>query len=167
LLIYFQICHREVRQKWDLNWKDDIGTVIFKQNKSYFFEESLSIGPDSELFTTINFSLMTLINGLRYQPKFISSLISRVILSQYPEEILFVNHTVRELVWGYVDPMLHLGRQLLPSFFYEDCIGVLAGTNNTFDGTYEIITGKRDISNLGKIITFNGSEWNFMATISQ
>ncbi|KAK3544895.1 hypothetical protein QTP86_027639 [Hemibagrus guttatus] len=62
---------------------------------------------------------------------------------------LFQTRTVKELLWGYKDPML------------KAPMGVFYPYNGTYDGPYSIFTGKDDIS---KVSTINS--WNHMQSMS-
>ena len=44
-------------------------------------------------------------------------------------EDLFVDHSVREVVFGYHDKMLKMGTELYPTKFYTDFVGILAGVS--------------------------------------
>ncbi len=55
-----------------------------------------------------------------------------MIVSQLIKEFsqhLFVEHSIRDVVFGYQDIMLKMGKILDPSRFYTDIVGILAGVS--------------------------------------
>ena len=63
---------------------------------------------------------------MRYDSGIFQEIIS-IIIERFPSEKLFVTKKVEEIVFGYKDELLGLGKRLLPSVFYTDMVGVLAG----------------------------------------
>uniref|UniRef100_A0A3P9QFD5 Platelet glycoprotein 4 n=1 Tax=Poecilia reticulata TaxID=8081 RepID=A0A3P9QFD5_POERE len=65
---------------------------------------------------------------------------------------LFQRRTVKELLWGYTDPIL------------RGDVGFFLDYNNTYDGPFDVFTGKDDIANVGKIDKWKESKslsfWN-------
>uniref|UniRef100_A0A8B9RLI0 Platelet glycoprotein 4 n=1 Tax=Astyanax mexicanus TaxID=7994 RepID=A0A8B9RLI0_ASTMX len=66
------------------------------------------------------------------------------MLIQLSKATLFQRRTVRELLWGYTDPML------------KSTLGVFYPYNNTFDGPYSVFTGKDDITKVAYIDNWRG-----------
>lgn len=65
--------------------------------------------------------------SLRYEPWFID--IGFSILADFYSEDLYRNYTMKELIWGYHDPLMKSAMKLLPNWFYTDYVGVYAGVS--------------------------------------
>lgn len=76
-----------------------------------------------------------------------------------------MTRSVKEILWGYHDPMLNISGVIDPHWFYTDKIGFFINKNNTDDGVYTVFTGANDITQLGIIDQYNGSRYlNFWTT---
>eukprot|EP00105_Crassostrea_gigas_P033536 XP_011456944.1 PREDICTED: scavenger receptor class B member 1 [Crassostrea gigas] len=152
----------EKRIKYDIIHNSN-GTVTYKQNRTFHFVEKLSVGPESDRFTTPNPVYWSLVSALRYENKDINWLIN--FLTTFKQEYVFMNRTVKEILWGYQDPALHFAKAYDPEWFYTDIAGYFINKNATNDGVYTIFTGETDITKLGHIDQYNGSRYlNFWTT---
>uniref|UniRef100_A0A9J8BSL7 Platelet glycoprotein 4 n=1 Tax=Cyprinus carpio carpio TaxID=630221 RepID=A0A9J8BSL7_CYPCA len=77
---------------------NDNYTVSFVLPAGAIFEPSMSVGTEEDIFTTLNLAVAGVYSLLGH--KFANLLIQRSNSS------LFQNRTVKELLWGYKDPML-------------------------------------------------------------
>uniref|UniRef100_A0A8C2J750 Platelet glycoprotein 4 n=1 Tax=Cyprinus carpio TaxID=7962 RepID=A0A8C2J750_CYPCA len=123
---------------------NDNYTVSFVLPAGAIFEPSMSVGTEEDIFTTLNLAVAGVYSLLGH--KFANLLIQRSNSS------LFQNRTVKELLWGYKDPML------------GSILGVFYPYNDTFDGPYTVFTGKDDINKVATIERWQGetslSYWN-------
>ena len=155
--------YREYRHKEQIYFNSN-ATVSYIEKRWFHFLPNMSVGFDNETFTTINIPLVVLANALRYESGTTQEIISR-LLKVFKSEELFVTKSVRDMVFGYQDEMLKWAKRFYTERFYTDIVGVLAGKNNSYDGVFTIFTGEDDISKLGQIDRFNGSQYiNFWST---
>lgn len=147
--------YREYRKKVDIQHNDN-GTVTYRQIKYWVFNSTMSNGRnDSDVFTTINIPVMTLISSMMHTPELLN-MAAELLMFVYDEN-LFVSRSVREIAFGYHDPLLTVAKSIIPDWFYSDFVGVLAGKNNTDDGVYTVFTGEKDMTKLGVIDKYNGT----------
>ncbi|XP_034434097.1 platelet glycoprotein 4 isoform X2 [Hippoglossus hippoglossus] len=114
-------------------------TVSFLLPLNAIFEPAMSVGPEEDKVTSLNLAVAVI-------HPFLNALIKSSNSS------LFQYRTVKELLWGYKDPML------------KSTLGVFVPYNNTYDGYYTVYTGKEDISRVGIIDRWRGERslpyWN-------
>ncbi|XP_017266968.1 platelet glycoprotein 4 [Kryptolebias marmoratus] len=111
------------------------------------FEPSMSVGAEEDLITSLNLAVA---GAYSLVPTPLHGVLEKMIKDT--NSSLFQYRTVRELLWGYNDPLLK-GR-----------VGLFADYNDTYDGYYNVFTGKDDISKVGIIDMWRGSKslrfWN-------
>ncbi|XP_070552269.1 lysosome membrane protein 2-like [Ptychodera flava] len=146
--------YREHREKQNITWNNN-GTVSYRNKMTYIFDPSMSVGTEDDVFTTINIPLLTITTFLEYSPnivKWLADLLSRIV-----GEDLFIERSVKELLWGYEDPIFSFihaitGDAFLPSGDF----GLFMDKNNSDDGVYTVYTGEHDIDKLNSIENWNG-----------
>uniref|UniRef100_A0A3B3V4Q5 Platelet glycoprotein 4 n=1 Tax=Poecilia latipinna TaxID=48699 RepID=A0A3B3V4Q5_9TELE len=115
-------------------------TVSFLLPNGAIFEPSMSVGAEEDKITTLNLAVA------------VSMFLFLILCSSSTNSSLFQRRTVKELLWGYPDPIL------------KGDLGFFLDYNNTYDGPYDVFTGKDDIENVGKIDMWKGSRslgfWN-------
>ncbi|XP_046354551.2 lysosome membrane protein 2-like isoform X2 [Haliotis rufescens] len=154
--------YRETRYKENITHHDN-GTVSYRQMRVFKFDRNMSVGDETDEFTTVNPPLMTLLTALKFQSEAVRTVISGV-LRLTPAE-LFMTRPMKEIIWGYHDPLLKVAKKLDHEWFYTDYVGYFINKNNTDDGEYTVHTGETDISLLGVIDKYNGSSYlNFWST---
>ncbi|XP_056311529.1 platelet glycoprotein 4 [Danio aesculapii] len=123
---------------------NDNNTVSFVLPAGATFEPSMSVGSEEDVFTSLNLAVAGVYRLIG--PKLADWLIRSSGSS------LFQNRTVKELLWGYKDPMLNT------------LIGAFYPYNGTVDGPYTVFTGKDDISKVAIIERWQGETsvnyWN-------
>lgn len=119
----------------------DNHTVSFVLPAGAIFEPSLSVGPEEEEVTVLNLAVA---GGYSLTPHFLLNL-----AIQSTNSSLFMTRSIKELLWGYKDPML------------GSTIGIFYPYNDTVDGPYNVFTGKDDISKVSLIDT-----WMWNSTLS-
>ncbi|XP_061617640.1 platelet glycoprotein 4 [Phyllopteryx taeniolatus] len=115
-------------------------TVSYLLPQGAVFEPSLSAGPEQDNITSLNLAVAGAYSMI---PKGLHPLLETMIKGS--KSSLFQHRSVRELLWGYKDPML------------KSTVGIFAPYNGTFDGYYNIYSGKGDISQVGMIDKWRGS----------
>ncbi|KAI2665328.1 Platelet glycoprotein 4 [Labeo rohita] len=106
---------------------NDNYTVSFLLPAGAIFQPSLSVGSEEDTFTSLNLAVAGVYSLLDHK--------LANLLIQRSNSSLFQNRTVKELLWGYKDPML----------------GSTLGYNDTIDGPYTVFTGKDDINKVATI----------------
>ncbi|XP_061662979.1 platelet glycoprotein 4 [Syngnathoides biaculeatus] len=115
-------------------------TVSYLLPQGAIFEQSLSAGPEEDNVTSLNLAVAGAYSKL---PKVMHPVLEAMIKAS--KSSLFQRRSVRELLWGYKDPML------------KSTVGLFAPYNGTFDGYYNIYSGEANISRVGTIDKWRGS----------
>ncbi|XP_029901845.1 platelet glycoprotein 4 [Myripristis murdjan] len=122
-------------------------TIAFVLPAGAIFEPSLSVGPEEDQVTSLNLAVA---GAYSLVPKGLHSLLEGLIRSS--NSSLFQRRTIKEILWGYPDPIL------------KRTVGVFVPYNGTYDGYYNVYTGKDDISKVGLIDRWQGERtvdyWN-------
>ncbi|RXN10965.1 platelet glyco 4 [Labeo rohita] len=115
---------------------NDNYTVSFLLPAGAIFQPSLSVGSEEDTFTSLNLAVAGVYSLLDHK--------LANLLIQHSNSSLFQNRTVKELLWGYKDPML------------GSTLGVFYPYNDTIDGPYTVFTGKDDINKVATIERWQG-----------
>ncbi|XP_061570733.1 platelet glycoprotein 4 [Cololabis saira] len=122
-------------------------TAAFLLPQGAIFDPSMSVGSEEDQITTLNLAVA---GAYAVVPPALHIFLQLRIKAT--NSSLFQTRSVRELLWGYSDPLL------------KDIVGLFAGYNETYDGSFNIFTGKDDISKVGKIDNWKGNKklpfWN-------
>jgi len=159
---------REVEKKVNLEWGDD-GTVSYKRVKYWYFQRNMSVGPLTDMVTTINVPVVgsaEFVRGDFFLEWGISDMLSTI------QATIFVKRSIGELLFeGYADTVMEIADSFdQEDEFYEDeeeeeeekvkmdKFGWFYQRNGTSwsDGKLVMHTGKDDISKLGQIVSWNG-----------
>ncbi|ODM88946.1 Protein croquemort, partial [Orchesella cincta] len=151
----------EQQRKIVQQWNDANNTVTFLQNKTWHFDPSLSDGSLDDIITTLNAPAVAAAFSIRKYPHFMKR--SLAMAMALFDTSLHVKKSVRELTFeGYEDPLLELAAilpdSLLPTAIPFDKFGWFYTRNNsaTYDGVFNMYTGKGHIRNFGKM-----AKWNY------
>ncbi|XP_039616987.1 platelet glycoprotein 4 isoform X2 [Polypterus senegalus] len=130
-------------------------TISFLVPREAIFVPEMSIGNEEDKITTLN---LVVAGAPALAPNGLLSMLNNIIKKQ--NSTLFQQRTVKEIVWGYSDPVL----KALPGLIKDDMTGVMYPYNGTDDGLYDVFTGKDDIGKRGIIDKWKGqrsvSYWN-------
>ncbi|KAG7225628.1 hypothetical protein INR49_005034, partial [Caranx melampygus] len=122
-------------------------TVSFLLPQGAIFEPGMSVGSENDNVTTLNLAVA---GAYSLVPKPLHTVLEVLIKSS--KSSLFQYRTVKELLWGYTDPML------------KATVGLFDTYNGTYDGYYNVFTGKDNISKVGIIDRWQGERslrfWN-------
>lgn len=147
----------KVQQTWNKN-----GTITYQRKRVWHFEESMSNGSLSDSITNINAVTASVAYALRYKPQFLREMADRIM--RMVDQKLVVTKTVNELLFeGYNDTMLNIARKLNVTEIPFTKFGWFVDRNGTasYDGTFNMLTGASDLSDLGIL-----KEWNFNNKVS-
>ncbi|XP_053718870.1 platelet glycoprotein 4 [Synchiropus splendidus] len=111
-------------------------TISFVLPPGAIFEPSMSVGPEEDNITSLNLVVAGAYGTL---PHFLVE-----ILINASKASLFHRRTVKELLWGYYDPIL------------RGTVGLFVTNNDTVDELYNVFTGKDDISKVAMIDRWRG-----------
>lgn len=114
-------------------------TVSFLLPFGAIFEPSMSVGPEEDTVVSLNLAVA---GAYSMAPPGLHFIVQHMIKTS--NSSLFQSRTVKELLWGYFDPML------------KGTMGLFTPYNGTFDGYYNVFTGKDDISKVGIIDRWRG-----------
>ncbi|XP_030576320.1 platelet glycoprotein 4 [Archocentrus centrarchus] len=122
-------------------------TASFLLPMGAIFEPSMSVGPEEDEVTSLNLAVA---GAYSLVPPTMH--IALEVLIKATNSSLFQKRAVKELLWGYDDPIL------------KDTIGLFSPYNDTYDGYYNVFNGKDDISKVGIIDRWRGEKklsfWN-------
>uniref|UniRef100_A0A670YFZ6 Platelet glycoprotein 4 n=1 Tax=Pseudonaja textilis TaxID=8673 RepID=A0A670YFZ6_PSETE len=121
--------------------KHDDATLSYFLENIFLFQPNMSSGLESDNITTVNLAVVT---APVLYPNAAPAL---NILIQLSKSKLLQTRTVKEILWGYEDPFL----KLIPFPNIDKIVGVFYPLNKTFDGPYQIYSGKDDINKVGII----------------
>ncbi|XP_071950946.1 platelet glycoprotein 4-like [Antedon mediterranea] len=134
--------------------ENDNYTVSYTSPTGYVYVDDMSVGPSSEVFTTVNVVAFTAAALAR---SFGNSTDDRVhqALHLLSDAKILMTVSVDGFMWGYEDPYLKYINDLtnvsLPTKF-----GVFIGSNMTSDSVWTVNTGGDDIAKLNIIDNVNG-----------
>lgn len=63
----------------------------------------------------------TLLNSLKYEDPKVREVVH--VLTQLFDEHPMFTRPVKDLIWGYADPMLNIAKAIDPNWFYTDVVG--------------------------------------------
>nr|XP_055045968.1 platelet glycoprotein 4 [Misgurnus anguillicaudatus] len=126
--------------KKDITFYDN-NTVSFLLPAGAIFDPSMSVGPEEDIITTLNLAVAGLYSAIPHG-------LANMFINK-SNSTLFQNRTVKELLWGYKDPMLN------------SMLGLFYDYNNTVDGPYTVFTGKDDINKVATI-----ERWKYNTSLS-
>ncbi|KTG04525.1 hypothetical protein cypCar_00008750 [Cyprinus carpio] len=121
--------------KTNITFNDNF-TLSFVLPVGAIFEPSMSVGTEEDIFTSLNLAVAGVYSLLDHR--------LANLLIQRSNSTLFQSRTVKELLWGYKDPML------------GSTLGVFYPYNDTIDGPYTVFTGKDDINKVATIERWAG-----------
>ncbi|MEE6481440.1 hypothetical protein FKM82_012866 [Ascaphus truei] len=130
-------------------------TVSFVLPNSAVFQPHMSVGSEDDNFTVLNLAVAAAPSLYSSIPTLINGFIKASNSS------LFQVRSVKELLWGYRDPLL----VAIPNFLIKDkTTGVFYPYNGTGDGVFNVYNGKDDIKKVAIIDGYKGnrtlSYWN-------
>lgn len=157
--------YHERRVNFNESWSDNGGILNYRQYSSYTFIPELSVESDeARLVTSLNVPFQALRYSLSASSMGLLPEAYEVLTSHTQEQILFTTRSVRELIFGYQDPVLAVLKNFEPSL--ND---VFPGwmKNYTIDYAYEnvglntIITGEDDMAHIRWY-----ERWNNMSSLT-
>ncbi|XP_018327456.1 protein croquemort isoform X2 [Agrilus planipennis] len=154
----FQECgpyvYEEVHTRVNLKWHEN-GTLTYQQKRTWQFVPELTNGSLEDEIVNVNVIVATVAYNVRH-----SSFITKAIVNRFLKvmnESLIVTRSARQLLFeGYNDPLLDFASSLNISIPFNK-FGWFYGRNNseTYDGVFNIYTGRTDLDLLGMMDLWN------------
>ncbi|KJE93581.1 hypothetical protein CAOG_04346 [Capsaspora owczarzaki ATCC 30864] len=147
--------YNELRIKVNVTWNANQTVLTYRQHQTYIFNQEMSgTNTEDDQITTINFGLCGLV-GLLYTKGLAVKMAIDGLLQAFPKEKYFMTRPVREILWGYKDPLmsaLHLVDNTI------DPIIALQQNDSAPDWQFDskILTGKEDINQVVRYIQWDG-----------
>ncbi|XP_056322563.1 scavenger receptor class B member 1 isoform X2 [Danio aesculapii] len=141
-------------------WKDNITfhenhTVSYKEYRQYFFEESMSVGDESDVVTIPNMLVLGASVMMENMPFPVRLLLSTTFKTF--NEGPFLTKPVGELMWGYDSKLVDFLNKYLPGMLPSSGkFGLFADFNNSNTGLFTIFTGRDDIRKVHMVDSWNG-----------
>ncbi|XP_055063624.2 scavenger receptor class B member 1 isoform X2 [Misgurnus anguillicaudatus] len=141
-------------------WKDNItfhnnNTVTYLEYRRYFFEESMSVGNESDVVTIPNMLVLGASIMMENMPYPVRVLLSTTFKTF--KEGPFLTKPVGELMWGYDSKLVDFLNKFLPGMLpTSGKFGLFAEFNNSNTGQFTVFTGRGDIRNVHKVDSWNG-----------
>ncbi|BHF75090.1 Belongs to the cd36 [Sparganum proliferum] len=149
--------YREKREKTNIKFagEDDYSNVTFNLRITYFLDRDLSAGdPDKDTIVGLSIPFVAMSAGMDAGTGPTETEYS--FLSLFASPKLFVKTTVNKYLWGYVDDILDACNSFTPDKCQTNKVGIMFGKNGTDSGPFTIDTGVNDISQVGRILTYQG-----------
>ncbi|CAG0887642.1 unnamed protein product [Darwinula stevensoni] len=152
--------YRQTLEKYVVSWHNN-NTLTYQPGSNMSFAPELSSGSEDDVIVSLNVPMMSAVYRMQH-----GSRIMRLALSSMFTKILKVkplmNYTVRDLIWGYEDPLIKLAKDIMPPGESPDLekfgyfvtrlgrqkvnMTVYTGVDNIYKrATYDNVNGARDI----------------------
>ncbi|GFS12079.1 scavenger receptor class B member 1 [Elysia marginata] len=142
-------------------------TVSFREPEGYTYVEELSVGPETDTFTSLNDFFFVLAFSLQNQSALVQNAVSDFF--EVMGDSAFITRSLRDIWWGYDDVVLKKVADFLKSLHVNVTIpskfGFNMDKNNTDGGVLTIYSGlSGNFDNFEKIDRWNGlrklTSWN-------
>jgi len=150
--------YSEIWEKVNVTWLDGGNKVEFGNNKTYHFRRELSIGDEDTRLILPNLPMISALASVVHLPE--SEILVRKALGSMLEifnQTLFVELTVRDILWGYDNKLIALSRSLFPegkAYPYEK-FGLFNGKNQTVEALMTTWTGQKNLLDVGKVYSWD------------
>ncbi|CAF2399961.1 unnamed protein product [Rotaria sp. Silwood2] len=153
--------YKEERQKTNVAWYTN-ETISYQEPRSFTFDPSRSAELETVNITTINLVYMTLVNYLQMEdvPRTFRRIVGDLLSAQ---EKPIMKRSVKEYIWGYQDPLLHMLKSEFPSIITDDevsayYLAIRESRSNIFlinNGVGIDTNHAERINNVGQVERFN------------
>jgi len=146
--------YHQYRHKANIHFSINSSTVSYRELSIFYFNANDSQHLDNKTVRVLNAPLLTVLDQAKSYP-FFARLVLNQLISQ-TKSTLFVERTVRELLWGYEDPLLVELKRILPHDIPFTNVGWFMKQNGSDQGVFQVYTG-----NDGNLTRFlNVISWN-------
>ncbi|KAK3738263.1 hypothetical protein RRG08_039674 [Elysia crispata] len=131
-------------KKTDIKYHGENSTVQYRQKQQFVYDRKSSVGPENTTFTTVNIPFITVANVLQFEPAWLQTIVDSYFRSQ--NEAPFIKKSVRDIWWGYEDPVLKQASAIAKYFNISSPLltgkfGFFMDKNNTDDGVFNVFSG--------------------------
>jgi len=144
-------------EKVNVTWNPN-GTISYRPKKIYSFQRNLSCGPEEDAYVLPNMPVLSALSSVKYSSKISKTVLARIlnVLKLGP----FYQRSVKEVMWGYEDPLLKVGKSFLPEEkrLPDDKFGLFYGKNDTPGKVYTVFSGQEKLSDYARINVWDGKE---------
>ncbi|NXP39840.1 SCRB1 protein, partial [Leiothrix lutea] len=138
--------YREYRTKTNITFHDN-DTVSYLEYRRLFFQPHLSSGPEDEYVVVPNILMLGAAVMMEKLPNFVKNLMSTALT--FLKQEAFMNRTVKEIMWGYDDPLVKAINMIVPGLIpFQGKFGLFIDFNDTNTGLFTVNTGMKNISPL-------------------
>jgi len=147
---------KETWVKDDIEWKNDDNIIEYDQLRYFKFLPKSSNGKLKDTVTVPNIPMITALNAMKDGSDFLKRSIGGVL--NVLEQNTFETLTVRKLLFGYANPLIKLGSDVLPpeKRWPHQLFGLFVGQNATSRGRLTAKTAVNNRGDLAQITKFNG-----------
>ncbi|NXO03251.1 SCRB1 protein, partial [Rhinopomastus cyanomelas] len=146
--------YREYRYKTNITFHDN-DTVSYLEYRNLFFQPNLSSGSEDEYIVLPNILMMGAAVMMEKLPNFMKIIVSGALAGL--KQNAFMNRTVKEVLWGYDDPLINTLNTLVPGLLpFKGKFGLFVQLNNTNSGLFTVNSGMKDISKVHMVDSWNG-----------
>jgi len=140
-------------------------SVFYKNRQEFRHNSSRSRIDEDAQIVTLNVPFIVITSMLDNLPAFMIDIIKRLLKDL--NYTTFTARTVKELLWGYEDPLLKKLHQYLPHLVNDGEFGFFLNYNNSLSEEFEADSGMRDIHDWCQVRKWNNrtslgiwnSEW--------
>ena len=138
------------------------GTVSYDLFKEYYFlPDRNARNPEKDILKIPNIPLFSAGSSMKDAGYFTLMGFKASINAMIGNEgtSLFIEKSVKDIIWGYDDKLTAMGRSFMPAgALKSDQFGLLVGKNYSVDGRMRVHTGASDLTMVGQIKSFNEQE---------
>lgn len=146
--------YREFRQKRNITFNDN-DTVSFVEHRSFQFAPERSRGSEDDYIVMPNILVLGSATMMEDKPIGLRLLMTMAFSST--QQRAFMNRTVRDIMWGYEDPLLNFINKYFPGMVpFKGKFGLFAELNNSDSGLFTVFTGVRNFSRIHLVDKWNG-----------
>uniref|UniRef100_A0A8C3V6C6 Scavenger receptor class B member 1 n=1 Tax=Catharus ustulatus TaxID=91951 RepID=A0A8C3V6C6_CATUS len=146
--------YREYRNKTNITFHDN-DTVSYLEYRKFFFQPRLSNGTEDEYVVVPNILLMGAAVMMENWPKSVREALSGFLFVLGQKA--FMNRTVKEIMWGYNDPLIDAINIFAPGLLpFKGKFGLFIDFNNSNSGLFTVNTGMKNISEVHMVDSWNG-----------
>ncbi|XP_072040068.1 lysosome membrane protein 2-like [Amphiura filiformis] len=149
--------YRYFKPKLNISYDHEDGTVMYSNFPTYIFDPETSNGDPSDIITTLNVPLMSIAEQLKYENPLYQEIVL-TLLARIEKEDIFLEITINDLLWGYLDNMLKLVHDFDKTLVPDPHFGFMYNRNHTPGSTYEVYSGEKDAMLIANVKSFNGMD---------
>lgn len=146
--------YREFRHKINITFNDN-DTVSFLEHRSFQFQPDRSRGSEDDYIVMPNILVNSAAAMMENKPIGLKLMMTLAFTSM--QQRAFMNRTIRDIMWGYDDPLVNLINKYLPGMLpIKGKFGLFSELNNSDSGLFTVFTGVKDFSRIHLVDKWNG-----------